>query len=386
MINSYYSIQAVRIETGQRILGQTLEKLGLPPEIPKKDKDKETPEYRAARIARKKEREEIMAKFVIRLKEPEAVEADNEEYQPVGVGNKRRKKKTIIPTPEEEATADIDTEDDTKDGKKPKDFLSMIIDDYRNITDFMALNHASVKKALTDAGTGIITDQGEMELIDAYVDLLHAENRLMAPIKRAVRQHPLWDGFLSSVKGCGELMAAVILAYIEIHRTQYVSSIWKYAGLDVVLFDEDGIIRGEGRSRKATHLVDVKFTNKKGEVATRKSITFNPELKTKLTGVLGTCFMRSGSYYYTDVYMGYKLRLQNMSEHKTKTKGHIHAMANRYMVKQFIQDLFIAWKFIIGHVPSKPYHEDVLGMEPHSKTSPYLKPVLEKHMPGWIRG
>ena len=123
---------------------------------------------------------------------------------------------------------------------------------------------------------------------------------LMKPLKRAVDKHPLWINFLKDVHGCGPLMAGVILSELDITKANYVSSFWKYAGLDTVeRLDEEGNPTGikDGRTKKGIHQIQVEYTNKKGEDAIRNSITYNPFLKTKLVGVLGSCFLRSGRYW-----------------------------------------------------------------------------------------
>jgi hypothetical protein len=159
---------------------------------------------------------------------------------------------------------------------------------------------------------------------------------------------------LKDVRGCGPLMAAVIISEIDPHKAKYVSSFWKYAGLDVA---EDG----NGRSRKKEHLVEVEYVNKDGELSKRQSITFNPFLKTKLVGVLGTSFIRSGGKY-AEIYYDYKNRLENHPVHKDKTKLHKHNMAIRYMIKMFLKDLYIAWRKLEGLPVLPDYAEGKLGI------------------------
>ena len=125
-----------------------------------------------------------------------------------------------------------------------------------------------------------------------------------------------------------------------------------------------------GRSRKAKHLIDREYTTKEGELATRKSITFNPWAKAKMIGVLGPSFLRAGNEKYRKIYDDYKFRLENhprygdaaKEQHKDATKGHRHAMAVRYMVKQFIVELYTEWRKLEGLSVAAPYHEAKLGL------------------------
>lgn len=116
-----------------------------------------------------------------------------------------------------------------------------------------------------------------------------------------------------------------------------------------------------GRSRRADHLVDVEYKNAKGETATRKSITFNPFLKTKLIGVLGPSFLKVRESPYKEAYYDYKARLENHPKHADKTKAHRHNMAIRYAVKLFIRDLYVAWRTIEGLQVHPSYQEAKLG-------------------------
>jgi hypothetical protein len=65
MVKGIYDVQKLRIASGQRILAQTLVKLGLPPEIP--ESENETKAEKATRLKLKKERDEIISSFLSKL-------------------------------------------------------------------------------------------------------------------------------------------------------------------------------------------------------------------------------------------------------------------------------------------------------------------------------
>jgi len=124
---------------------------------------------------------------------------------------------------------------------------------------------------------------------------------------------------------------------------------------------------GKARSKRTEHLVDREYIDKKGKLKTKKSITFNPFLKTKLLGVLGPSFLKAGQTSpYAKIYYDYKNRLENHKIYKDTTKGHRHKMANRYMVKMFLIDLHINWRSIAGLPVSDPYHIAKLGYQKHA--------------------
>ena len=119
---------------------------------------------------------------------------------------------------------------------------------------------------------------------------------------------------------------------------------------------------GRRRGRFKEHLVDREYTDKDGKQQLKKGITFNPFLKTKLVGVLGGCLMKTKGEY-KGVYDGYKHRLENHPKHAEKSKGHRHNMAVRYMIKIFVQDLWLKWREVAGLPITAPYSEAKLGLK-----------------------
>lgn len=245
------------------------------------------------------------------------------------------------------------------------DFLKDLRTEFDRITDgVLAIptirQFRSRMTKLADEDKVLISDYAELTLSAQYFQLLRDEQEQFKRLGDMVGETPLWQGFLKDVRGVGPAMAGVILSELDPYAAEYPSSFHKYAGLDVAP-DRDGVM--VGRSKKDFHLVDKEYTSASGELASRKSITFNPWLKTKLVGVLGTVFIKqpADKSPYRKTYDDYKHRLQNMDAHKDKSKGHIHAMATRYMVKRFLTDLHIAWRGIEGLPVSAEYSEAKLG-------------------------
>ncbi len=221
---------------------------------------------------------------------------------------------------------------------------------YKKLTDGVKI----FPRQATFKGDGVISSYTELCLMAQYVDLEKSEDQHFYRLKSILKDYPVYEQFLEGIKGIGPAMAGVILSEIDIEKARHPSSLWKYAGLDV---GPDG----RGRSKRAEHLVDCEYTSKAGEDATRKSITFNPFLKTKLVGVLATSFIRVGENKYRTIYENYKNRLEHGAGWSEESKGHRHNAALRYMIKQFLVDLHIAWRTIEGLPVSLPYHEAKLG-------------------------
>lgn len=250
---------------------------------------------------------------------------------------------------------DPGTKTDDTMSKEGKELLDQLVDEYKRITDGLTTTSAKGKVKAFEQQKGVLADIFEFELTGHYLRLLSDEEALGKSIAKMVATFPIWEGFLKDVKGCGPTMAAVIISEFDPYKARHVSSFWRYAGLDVA---EDG----KGRSRKAEHLVEVEYIDKNGETKIKKGISFNPLLKTKLIGVLGSSFLRSASPYRA-IYDGYKHRLDCHPDYKDEPKGHKHNMAMRYMVKIFLRDLWLAWREIEGLPVTPSYAESKLGLK-----------------------
>lgn len=247
------------------------------------------------------------------------------------------------------------------DDDQAKKVLKQVLSDYSRITDGIAeLKVKRIRTALEKLGTGPITDEVEFRLVGHYLDLLKHEEASFRSLEHVLGDFSIHP-WLKSIKGIGPAMEAVIISELDPSRAAHPSSFWKLAGLDVA---EDGA----GRSRRKEHLVLKQYTNKEGEEKEKLGITFNPFLKTKLTGVLGPSFLKAKNETYAPIYYGYKNRLENHPAHREKTKLHKHNMANRYMVKLFLIDLWKEWRGVEGLEVHGAYHEDKLGMV-HSKVA-----------------
>ena len=227
--------------------------------------------------------------------------------------------------------------------------LSNLRVSYRKITDgIVTMTPRKFKK------DGLISEYAEFSLIQQYFDLVAAEENALKQITYAVKKFPIYKHFLEDVKGVGPTMAAVIISGFNIHKAEYPSSLWAYAGLDVV--------NNKGRSRIKEHLVDQTYIDSEGNEQTKKGISFNPFMKTKLIGVLGTSFVKTNGKY-REIYDNYKNRIKNMPAHAEKTKAHINNMAIRYTVKRFLVDLYTAWRTLEGLTVADEYSKAKLGID-----------------------
>lgn len=347
--------------------------------------------------------------------------------------------------------------------KEQKSVLDDLRKSYVRITDGIVENHTQdnqdddEKEIVTSnlptrkkfIGDNLISTYTELILVHQYIELLASEQKHFKQLNNVLEDFPIYTEYLKGVPGVGPAISAIIISEIDIHAVVYPSQIWAYAGLDVVTLGKyvndkgqekivpahliethfksntsDYLAEGkypityfsEGRSRKEHSLVDRTYINKDGEEATKRSITFNPFLKTKLIGVLGSSFLkvnrilvngkRTGSAkrvalakeegYQGDVknqdavdsylvargmtvvndscvfnreYYDYKRRLENNPAHDGKSAGHKHNMAVRYIVKLFLAELYNEWRRLEGLPVAMTYQEAKLGLV-HGRLSP----------------
>ena len=215
---------------------------------------------------------------------------------------------------------------------------------------------ATFPRQATFKGDEVISSYTELCLVANYLELEDQEKTHFRRLGNILKDYPIYNNFLAGVVGVGPAMAGVVISEIDITKAEYPSSLHKYAGLDVAG-------DGQGRSRRKEHLEDSEYVDADGVVQTKKGITFNPFLKTKLVGVLGSSFVKQSpdKCKYRKVYDDYKHRIENMDAHKEKSKGHRHNMAVRYMIKIFLIDLYNEWRALEGLPVAPTYTEAKLG-------------------------
>lgn len=275
------------------------------------------------------------------------------------------------------------TEEDSLDDEG-KEILDQLRADYKKITD-------GIKNFPTQAkfkGTELISSYAEACLISQYLEIEQNEDRSFRRLGQVLQDYPIYTEFLEKIKGIGPAMAGVIVSEFDIHKSKYSSSLEKYVGLDVAA-------DGYGRSNRGEHLVMREYQDKDGNDKQRKSVTFNPWLRTKLLGVLSGSFLRAGNEKYVQVYKDAKHRYENHDKYGTHNdnkpdvernekygykftitnKTRRHRMAIRKMIKVFLIDLYTAWRTLEGLEVHKPYAEAKLGMVHGEGQAPKAPPA-----------
>jgi len=99
-------------------------------------------------------------------------------------------------------------------------------------------------------------------------DLKDLEREAEKHIASRIKGIPIYEEWLKHQYGCAAVTSGVIISLIDIERAQYPSSLWAFAGLDVM---------PDGRGRRLV----------RGQKA-----SYNPMLKSKLMGVLAENFVK----------------------------------------------------------------------------------------------
>lgn len=298
---------------------------------------------------------------------------------------------------ESDVTPELDEEEAEAEkkgelGAKALKVIDELRKSYRRLTDGVVAKKRHLPAKEGFVGDEIISSYSELVLFRQYAELEAEEAIQFRMLEGLLQEVPVYRSWLQHQIGIGPAMAAVLLTSLDPHKARHVSSFWKFAGLDV---GPDG----RGRSRQEAHLVEREYINKAGKVATRRGITYDPWLKTKLTGVLAGSFLRSGSSWRR-VYDAYKTRLmtdparikitvgewkklyKQMTDGDTSiditrywTPGRIDKASKRYMIKMFLAAFWNEWRLSEGLDVTKTYHEDkqghVHGGFPSRTTAPW---------------
>lgn len=232
------------------------------------------------------------------------------------------------------------------------------------------------------------------------------EGAIERMLLRVLRRFPVYREYLAACPGVGPIAAGWIVGEIDIHIATTPSKLWQFCGLN------PGMVRGKKRKQIDTRNYEIITTNKMipGDRLTPGFVSpFHRRLRTALVGVMGDGFLKAGIrgedvsdaeydalpdtrrrlhattkhpqlvYAITPAaatYLAYKTRLANSEQVTAEIKkggdveamawkdtkaGHRHRAAIRYMVKQWLAELYNHWREIEGLEVRPPYHEEKLG-------------------------
>lgn len=259
---------------------------------------------------------------------------------------------------------DIEDEEDAA-AKEDEKWLTKILQEQKGVATLYAEKYnskGSIAAAIREMNSVNIFIQTELDYkaVEMFTRVKKDEESMTALLSKQVVKHPLWNAFFKDVGGCGPLMAAVCIAYLDPYKARWPASFWRYCGLDVIV-DENGT---HGRTRADAYMTTI--IDKNGNEIQRRTLGYNPTVKCKLCGVLAASFLRArGGSHYATLYYDYKNRLMNNPDTAGLKKIIIHRRAIRYAVKWFLADLWKVWRTLEGLPTGDSYAVAKLGMAPH---------------------
>lgn len=178
------------------------------------------------------------------------------------------------------------------------------------------------------------------------------ENKYKNGLMNFIKNEPIYNFFLSRVRGIGPTLSANIIhnfGYCE--NYVYVSKLWAHSGLSVVA----GVAQGRRKGQKAN---------------------FDPKLKT-LAWLIADCLVKQNRGYYRQIYDTHKEKHLNKeykpgelnhrypytySKDDTKvSKNHAHMRAMRYVAQRFLSHYWEASREYMGLSIEKHYVVDHLN-------------------------
>ena len=279
----------------------------------------------------------------------------------------------------------------------------------RSRTNFQSIriavdNRLGRKKDKTDQNIESRWESAEDKAM--FIDISNAAKRQEEAVAKnllaVLKRFPIYNEWLSKIKGIKEIGAAWLIGEFDIYRAENRSKMWQFAG-----FNPD-MVRGRKSIKKSKYissmgeyvkdLPDSKNGEKRIEIRTWDMVKgdkptpdfllpYNGKLKVALIGIIAKGFIvlngekdKNGKVSalspYRIIHDDYKNRIEN-STFKTKEnkkggrvidvewrnaeKGHREQASRRKMIKDFIGDFYEAWRSIEGLPVREKYSKEYLG-------------------------
>jgi len=195
-----------------------------------------------------------------------------------------------------------------------------------------------------------------------YANAWEQEREMGAQMHALISRHPAWT-WLRSVRGVGSVLAARLLARLDVARASSPASFWAYCGLGTVAAEEQvceecgaRVFVAPGTRVQAPHAMAGRQGTCTGPLRARglagsvrvaqgrprrgERAAYDLEAKT-ICYLIGVSFVRCGGSY-RELYDERKLHLA--SHHPEWPAKRVHLAAVRATVKRFLADLWVAWR------------------------------------------
>jgi len=243
-----------------------------------------------------------------------------------------------------------------------KSSVTMGIGEVRSLVDSYYLMQEGRKRAMNQARSLSESEEPHdvLRWLWQQFDVLEKQVRVELDAYSASDPLGVWA---RSVVGIGPVIAAGLLAHIDIERAKTAGAIWRYAGLDPTQEWKKGERRPWnaqlktlcwkiGESFVKTSGLDGSFYG--GLYAERKELETQRNEAGEFSDQAAAKLKKYKIGKTTDAYKCYSVGLL--------PPGHIHARAKRYAVKLFLAHYHeVAWKLHYGKEPPLPYPIAILG-------------------------
>lgn len=246
-----------------------------------------------------------------------------------------------------------------EEGGISNDTTKWLLKEYKKVTDYIIgelkkknpnkENYKINERAFNKYGDSkIIPDFYMWKFLDILNSIEAIEDDVEKMVVSEVRKHDIWNRYLAGVKGCGEQSAAYLISILNPYKSRHPSGFLRYAGLDVRP-DPKNPGKYKGTDKSCTR--PTVFINKSGEADVANTLGYHTLIKARVVGVLVPCLIKAGGTY-ANIYHNVKYYYENRPDLKevfaSKCGRSAHKMAIRKVACMFLEDLWLAWRSLLG--------------------------------------
>ena len=170
-----------------------------------------------------------------------------------------------------------------------------------------------------------------------------------------------------------------LLSYVPVMRKTDDGEVEVYEEVDTGA-EYVGPVGYKEHGRRKGDAYYVQYEDANGNMAWKKSLGYNPVLRSKLLAVFVPNFIKSGKRKevapdgsictvakseYVDVYVNYKNSKAAAVAAEQMKAAHVEKMARRQVARIFLENLWVAWRMMLGLEVTPSYGEAHLGIRPH---------------------
>lgn len=259
------------------------------------------------------------------------------------------------------------------------DDLKTIVRQHRNVTRMsVAIGHMA-RTEVVDRDTGElikrdIPPEVAAKLQEVSTGLSLEAQAMKRKMTRLLRGVPIWDHFLKDVSGCGPVLAAYLVTYVDIHKAVKPSALLRFCGQAVINGRMERLTKGEKRHyhpdiRTQLYMMFTsiwKNAARSEKVASSKYFRIWLEAKHRCLHKEGVVKRENGKH---------ERRLEGGKV--VPWDGHSHTYGRNKAADVFLEDLYVMWRTLDGLPVWPSYYAAKLGYEHGGKISVNAPTMLD---------